>query len=33
MVDIMDWVLIVFIIFKVVVFGIGMFYVIKWYYD
>ncbi len=33
MVDIMDWVPIVFIIFKVAVLGIGMFYAIKWHYD
>ncbi|BEV16851.1 hypothetical protein HBDW_36390 [Herbaspirillum sp. DW155] len=33
MVNIMDWVPIVFIIFKVAVLGIGMFYAIKWHYD
>ena len=29
----MDWVPIVFIVFKVAVFGTGMFYAIKWHYD
>ena len=29
----MDWVPIVFIIFKVAVLGIGMFYAINWHYD
>ena len=29
----MDWVLIVFIVFKVAVFGTGMFFAIKWHYD
>lgn len=29
----MDWVPIVFITFKVLVFGTGMFYAIKWHYD
>ena len=29
----MDWVPVVFIIFKVLVFGTGMFFAIKWHYD
>jgi hypothetical protein len=29
----MDWVPIVFIAFKVLVFGTGMFFAIKWHYD
>lgn len=29
----MDWVPVVFIVFKVLVLGIGMFYAIKWHYD
>lgn len=29
----MDWVPIVFIVFKGLVFGIGMFFAIKWHYD
>ena len=29
----MDWVPIVFITFKVLVFGTGMFFAIKWHYD
>ena len=29
----MDWVPIVFIVFKVTVFGTGMFFAIKWHYD
>jgi preprotein translocase subunit SecY len=29
----MDWVPIVFITFKVAVFGTGMFFAIKWHYD
>ena len=29
----MDWVPIVFIAFKVAVFGTGMFFAIKWHYD
>ncbi|WP_199740096.1 hypothetical protein [Acidovorax sp. FJL06] len=29
----MDWVPIVFIVFKVLVFGTGMFFAIKWHYD
>ena len=29
----MDWVPIVFIVFKVAVFGTGMFFAIKWHYD
>ena len=29
----MDWVPVVFIIFKVLVFGTCMFYAIKWHYD
>lgn len=29
----MDWVPVVFVIFKVAVFGTGMFYAIKWHYD
>lgn len=29
----MDWVPIVFVIFKVLVFGTGMFFAIKWHYD
>ncbi|PTT23314.1 hypothetical protein DBR12_01835 [Acidovorax sp. HMWF029] len=29
----MDWVPIVFIMFKVAVFGTGMFFAIKWHYD
>jgi hypothetical protein len=29
----MDWVPVVFITFKVIVFGIGMFLAIKWHYD
>jgi hypothetical protein len=30
---IMEWVPIVFIVFKVLVFGTGMFFAIKWHYD
>lgn len=29
----MDWVPIVFVVFKVAVFGTGMFFAIKWHYD
>ncbi|UPG92180.1 hypothetical protein L2Y96_10555 [Luteibacter aegosomaticola] len=29
----MDWVPVLFITFKVIVFGIGMFLAIKWHYD
>jgi len=29
----MDWVPVVFIVFKVLVLGIGMFFAIKWHYD
>lgn len=29
----MNWVPIVFIVFKVAVFGTGMFFAIKWHYD
>jgi hypothetical protein len=29
----MDWVPVVFIAFKVLVFGTGMFFAIKWHYD
>jgi len=29
----MDWVPIVFVVFKVLVLGIGMFFAIKWHYD
>ena len=29
----MDWVPIIFITFKVLVFGTGMFFAIKWHYD
>ncbi|WP_306555652.1 hypothetical protein [Acidovorax sp.] len=29
----MDWVPIVFITFKVLVFGTGMFFAVKWHYD
>jgi len=29
----MDWVPVVFITFKVLVFGTGMFFAIKWHYD
>ncbi|RYF01086.1 MAG: hypothetical protein EOO32_05200 [Comamonadaceae bacterium] len=29
----MDWVPIVFVLFKVLVFGTGMFFAIKWHYD
>ena len=29
----MDWVPLVFIVFKVAVFGTGMFFAIKWHYD
>lgn len=29
----MDWVPIVFVTFKVLVFGTGMFFAIKWHYD
>jgi hypothetical protein len=29
----MDWVPVVFVIFKVLVLGIGMFFAIKWHYD
>lgn len=29
----MEWVPIVFIVFKVAVFGTGMFFAIKWHYD
>jgi len=31
--QIMDWVPIVFVTFKVLVFGVGMFFAIKWHYD
>lgn len=31
--EIMDWVPIVFFIFKILVFGTGMFFAIKWHYD
>ena len=31
--DMYDWFPIVFIIFKVVVLGVGMFYAIKWHHD
>lgn len=33
MVKIMEWVPIVFVTFKVLVFGTGMFFAIKWHYD
>jgi hypothetical protein len=29
----MDWVPIVFVTFKLIVFGFGMFFAIKWHYD
>lgn len=29
----MDWIPIVFVVFKVLVFGTGMFFAIKWHYD
>lgn len=29
----MDWVPVVFVTFKVIVLGIGMFFAIKWHYD
>jgi hypothetical protein len=29
----MDWVPVAFIAFKVLVFGMGMFFAIKWHYD
>ncbi|WP_276315367.1 hypothetical protein [Alloalcanivorax xenomutans] len=29
----MDWIPIVFFTFKIVVFGTGMFFAIKWHYD
>lgn len=29
----MEWIPVVFVIFKVLVLGIGMFYAIKWHYD
>jgi hypothetical protein len=29
----MDWVPVVFVVFKVLVFGVGMFFAIKWHYD
>jgi hypothetical protein len=29
----MDWVPVVFVAFKVLVFGVGMFFAIKWHYD
>jgi len=29
----MDWVPVVFVIFKLLVLGIGMFFAIKWHYD
>lgn len=29
----MDWIPIVFVTFKVLVFGTGMFFAIKWHYD
>lgn len=29
----MDWVPVVFIIFKIVVLGAGMFFAVKWHYD
>jgi len=29
----MDWVPVVFIVFKVLVLGVGMFFAIKWHYD
>jgi len=29
----MDWVPVVFVVFKVLVLGIGMFFAIKWHYD
>ncbi|WP_420145838.1 hypothetical protein [Sphingobium sp.] len=29
----MDWVPVIFIIFKVVVLGLGMFFAVKWHYD
>ena len=31
--EMMDWVPVVFIAFKVLVFGTGMFFAIKWHYD
>lgn len=30
---IMEWIPIVFVIFKVLVLGVGMYYAIKWHYD
>lgn len=33
MIDIMDWVPILFVTFKVIVLCTGMFYAIKWHYD
>ena len=32
-IEIMDWVPLVFVTFKVLVFGTGMFFAIKWHYD
>ena len=29
----MDWIPVVFVVFKVLVFGTGMFFAIKWHYD
>lgn len=29
----MDWVPVVFVVFKVAVLGIGMFFAVKWHYD
>lgn len=29
----MDWILVVFLAFKLLVFGTGMFFAIKWHYD
>ncbi len=29
----LNWVPIVFLVFKLVVFGVGMFFAIKWHYD
>jgi hypothetical protein len=29
----MDWILVVFVAFKVLVFGTGMFFAIKWHYE
>lgn len=31
--NIMDWIPVVFITFKLIVFGVGMFFAIKWHYD